>query len=253
MKRIQFPFKFLFLFATLLSFETSYAACSPVEIEDLNRCNNYDTYMGVNFKQSWIKPRGGWNNLFVKEQPGFNVYFGWRFHPNFGAELGYEWTDNKPKAFAVQNGSTLLGVLNNSGAPVTLTGKVRFKTGAADLNAFIPLCAEPLWEDVIPEGIISLGVAGTKASMKIFSDASTAETTAFSNRFTAIQGRSKAVYRAGLGVQALVIENFGLRVLWRVESTSFLRGRNSVITTNSGTRVIFKNANTLAVGLFFKF
>ncbi|HEV2524090.1 MAG TPA: hypothetical protein VGU44_03045, partial [Gammaproteobacteria bacterium] len=138
-------------------------------------------------------------------------------------------------------------------SPVTLTGKVRFKTGAADLNAFIPLCAVPLWEDVIPEGIISLGVAGMKASMKIFSTASTPATTAFSNQFTVIQGRSKAVYRAGLGVQALVIENFGIRVLWRVESTSFLRGRNSEVTTNSGTRVIFKDANTLAAGLFFKF
>ncbi|HQZ88074.1 MAG TPA: hypothetical protein PLV31_02180 [Gammaproteobacteria bacterium] len=250
MKRIQFPFRFLFLLAVLLPYKTSYATYSPVEIEDSNKSNNYDTYMGVNFKQNWIKPRGGWNNLFVKEQPGFNVYFGWRFHPNFGAELGYEWTDNKPKAFAVQPGSTLLGVLNNSGAPVTLTGKVRFKTGAADLNAFIPLCAEPLWEDVIPEGIISVGVAGMKASMKIFS---TTPATPFSNQFTTIQGRSKAVYRAGLGVQALIIENFGIRVLWRVESTSFLRGRNSLTTTNNGTRVIFKNANTLAVGLFFKF
>ena len=250
MKRIQFPFRFLFFLAVLLPYKTSYATCSPVEIEDSNKSNNYDTYMGVNFKQNWIKPRGGWNNLFVKEQPGFNVYFGWRFHPNFGAELGYEWTDNKPKAFAVQPGSTLLGVLNNSGAPVTLTGKVRFKTGAADLNAFIPLCAEPLWEDVIPEGIISVGVAGMKASMKIFS---TTPATPFSNQFTTIQGRSKAVYRAGLGVQALIIENFGIRVLWRVESTSFLRGRNSLITTNNGTRVIFKNANTLAAGLFFKF
>lgn len=249
MKRIQF----LFLLAVLLSCETSYADCSPVEIEDSNRCNNYDTYMGVNFKQNWIKPRGDWNNLFVDEQPGFNVYFGWRFHPNFGAELGYEWTDDKPKAYLVQPGSTLLGISNGSGSPVTLTGKVRFKTGAADLNAFIPLCALPLWEEVIPEGIISLGVAGMKASMKIFTDASTPGTTAFSNQFTNIRGRSKAVYRAGLGVQAVVIENFGIRVLWRFESTSILRGRNSVVTTNSGTRVIFKNANTLAAGLFFKF
>jgi hypothetical protein len=251
MKQIQFLFKFQFLFllASLLYSGISYSTCSPVEIEDRNS-NNYDTYMGVNFKQNWIKPRSGWNNLFVKEQPGFNVYFGWRFHPNFGAELGYEWTDNKPKAFTVQNGSTLLGISNNSGVPVTLTSKVRFKTGAADLNAFIPLCATPLWEDVIPEGIISLGVAGMKANMKIFS---TTPATAFSNQFTPIQGRSKAVYRAGLGFQTVVIESFGIRVLWRVESTSLLRGRNSVVTSNSATRAIFKNTSTLAAGLFFKF
>lgn len=209
--------------------------------------------MGVNFKQNWIKPHSGWNSLFVKEQPGFNVYFGWRFHPNFGAELGYEWTADKPKAFIVQPGSTLLSATNASGSPIRLTSKVRFKTGAIDFNAFIPLCAVPLWEEVIPEGIISLGVSGMKPSIKIFSDASTPATTAFSNQFTTIKGRSKAIYRAGFGVQALVIENFGLRALWRIESTSFLRARNSLITTNSSTRVIFKNASSVAVGLFFKF
>ncbi len=236
-------FQFIFLLITSLFSALCYADA-----------NNYDTYMGVNFKQNWIKPRSnGWQNLFVKEEPGFNVYFGWRFHPNFGAELGYEWTDDKPKNFLLQNGNSLLGILNNSGAPVTFTSKVRFKTGALDLNAFIPLCALPLGEDVIPEGIVSLGVAGMKPSIKIFTDASTPATTAFSNQFTGIDGRSKAVFRVGLGVQALVIESFGVRVLWRYESTSVLRARNSVVTTNPATRAIFKDASTLALGLFFKF
>lgn len=241
MKRIRS----LFLFSVSLFSGISYAT-------SIANPNSYDNYMGVNFKQNWIKPRGDWNKLFVKEEPGFNVYAGWRFHPNFGVEFGYEWTDNKPKAFIVQPGNTLLGVSNNTASPVTLTGKVRFKAGALDLNAFIPLCSTPLWEEMIPEGIISLGVAGTKASMKISSDAATANT-AFSNQFTQIQGRSRAVYRAGLGIQALVIENFGIRALWRYENTSVLRGRNSAITSNANTRTIFKNGNSLAVGLFFKF
>lgn len=247
MKRIQF----IILLITSLFCGLSHAVSSS---ENLWDSNNYDTYMGVNFKQNWIKPRSsGWQNLFVKEEPGFNVYFGWRFHPNFGAELGYEWTDDKPKAFVVQNGASLLGLLNNSGTPVTFTSKVRFKTGALDLNAFIPLCALPLGEDIIPEGIISLGVAGMKPSMKIVSDATTPATTAFSNQLTTIEGRSKAVFRLGLGVQALVIESFGVRVLWRYESTSLLRARNSVVATNPATRAIFKDASTLALGLFFKF
>lgn len=244
MKRI------LFLLISLLFSNVSFAAsCAADCITGARGSNDYDTYMGVNFKQHWIAPRSGWDKLFVKAQPGFNVYVGWRFHPNFGAEFGYEWTDNKPKSFAVQNNSTFLGVTNASGSPVTLTGKVRFKSGALDLNAFIPLMAAPLCEDIIPEGIISMGVAGMKASMKISSDL----TSSFSNQFTNIEGRSKAVYRAGLGVQAIVIESFGVRALWRFESTSILRGRNSAVTNTSGTRAIFKNANTLAVGLFFKF
>ncbi len=238
--------KQLFLFVFSLFSGMSYAA-------SIANLNHYDTYMGVNFKQNWITPRGDWNKLFVKEEPGFNVYAGWRFHPNFGVEFGYEWTDNKPKVFVVQPGTTLLGVANTTGSPVTLTGKVRFKAGALDLNAFIPLCSTPLWEEVIPEGIISLGVAATKASMKISSNGSTAPATTFSNQFTQIQGRTKAVYRAGFGIQALVIENFGIRALWRYENTSVLRGRNSAITSNANTRTIFKNGNSMAVGLFFKF
>jgi len=253
MKRIQFLFKcqFLLLLITLLFSGLSFADYFVTEIKE--DPNDYDTYMGVNFKQNWIAPHNGWDKLFVKSEPGFNVYFGWRFHPNFGAEFGYEWTNDKPKAFVVQNGSTLLGILNNSGSPVTLTGKVRFKTGAVDLNAFIPLCSLQLWDEIIPEGIISLGVAGTKASMKIFSNATTPAAITFSNQFTRIEGRGKAVYRAGLGVQALLIENFGMRALWRVESTSVLRGRSSAVTGNPSTRRIFKDASTLALGLFFKF
>jgi hypothetical protein len=256
MKQIQILFKAhsLFLLIFLLFSSVSFAApCTNTCVSEIEDSNNYDTYMGVNFKQNWIKPLNDWNNLFMKAEPGFNAYFGWRFHPNFGAEFGYEWTNDKPKFFVVQNGNSLLGVLNSSGAPVTLTSKVRFKTGAADLNAFIPLPTLQLWDEIIPEGIISLGVAGMKASMKIFSNASTPAAATFNNQFTPIQGRSKAIYRAGLGVQALVIESFGIRALWRVESTSVLRGRNSAITSNGGTRKMFKDASTLAVGLFFKF
>ena len=75
---------------------------------------NYQTYMGVNYKYNWIRPKGDWASLFVKTHPGFNIYFGWRFHPNFSAELGYEWTDHKPLTAYVPVGGTLLNVQNNT-------------------------------------------------------------------------------------------------------------------------------------------
>jgi hypothetical protein len=243
--------RFLYLLFSLLFSSLAYAEAPFEDMETANK--QYDTYMGVNFKESWITPRNGWRNLFQNAEPGFNVYFGWRFHPNFGAELGYEWTNNKPKAFTVQNGNTLLRTLNNSGGPITLTSKVRFKTGALDLNAFIPLYALPFGEDIIPEGILSLGVAGAKPSVKISAVPLTPATAAFTNQFTQIEGRSKAIFRAGLGLQSMVIENFGARILWRLETTSLLRVRNGVIANNAGTRAIFKDAGTLAIGLFFKF
>lgn len=208
--------------------------------------------MGVNFKENWIKPRDEWQRLFVKSSPGFNVYLGWRFHPYFGAEFGYEWTADKPLSTRVPNGASLLGVLNNTGATSILSSKIRFKSGAADLNIFIPLIDLSPCKDLMPEAILSLGVAGMKPSLRIRS-ADIAPATTFSSQFTGIQGRSKAVFRLGLGLQSLVIEQVGVRALWRWENTSVLRTRNSLIAHNAATRKIFKDGQSLALGVFFKF
>ena len=216
--------------------------------EGASRPIDYDTYIGGSYKQNWVKPKGEWKQIFPSEQTAFDVYFGWRFVPYFGAELGYEWTARKPKSIAVPMNGTFMGITNNTRSNVLMTGRLRFKTGHADLNAFIPF----RFDEITPEGIVSVGVASMKPCAKIIAN-SNAASDEFSPQFTAIEGRSKAVLRVGLGLQTLVLEKVGIRALWRFENTSVLRFRNGVLVNSPGTRDIFHNSQSLSLGLFIKF
>jgi len=207
----------------------------------------YDTSFGVNYHQNWIAPKPGWDQLLVKTQPGFNFYFGWRFHHNFSADLGYEWSANKTLTTVINSNATFLGVQNTGGA-VALTGKVRFKTGHLDINYFYPVLVGK-FSGFAPEGILSVGLGTTKAHVRIIADPDGG----FASNFTSLQGRDKILYRLGVGIQTLLVDDIGARMIARVENTSMLRARGSVVAENDGTKRLFKDGFSLAVGLFVKF
>ena len=205
----------------------------------------YDTYGGINFKQNWYKANGEWQKIFIGHQPGFDLYMGWRFQPNFGVEFGYEWTANKPYGTLIPNGGRLLGI-TNTGPATMLTGKARFKAGHADLNAFIPFT---LGGTIKPEWIVSVGIAAMKPSIRVLA----APGSAFTNNFTRIESRSHAVFRGGFGIQTQLVEDVGIRILWRMEHTAVLRGRYSIVTENKSTEKMFRDSQSVAIGLFLKF
>jgi hypothetical protein len=233
--------------------------------------DRYSTFGGINYKQSLIRPTNQWDQLFVKTQPGFDVYLGWRFHPNFSAEVGYDWSENKPLATGVAPGSSLLGVTNGSIFPVELTGKVRFKTSHVDLNTFIPFA----FQHWAPEWIVSLGVGTMKPNMKIAGavivnrgvpnrgvpnnaakipiGSGDAAAQSFESQFSEIEGKSMAVFRGGFGLQASLIKNVGIRALVRYERTAVLRGQGSPVVLNPATAKIFQNGFSLSLGLYLKF
>ncbi len=214
---------------------------------------SYDVYTGVSYKQNWIPAKPQWDQLLVNTQPGFDVYFGWRFHSHFAGEFGYEWTANKPLSTVVNPNGSLLGATNNSNSAVTLTGKVRFKTGHADLNAFVPFSVASLGWEIAPEWILSVGIGGTKPSIKINGGPLNDTTEPYISQFSSIQGRSKAMLRAGLGVQSIIIEDVGLRAIWRYENASVLRARGTEFSQNTATEQMFRNGQSITIGLFVKF
>jgi hypothetical protein len=242
--------------------------------------NGYNTFGGVNYKQSLIRATNEWDQLFVKTQPGFDIYLGWRFHPNFSAEFGYEWSADKALTTTVNNGNrgivngnpgeSLLGLTNNSLFPIELVGKVRFKTGHVDFNTFIPF----VFQDWAPEWIVSVGIGAMKPSMKITGTAigfngnngaiapgipgipgqfGAPIAQNFISQFSRIEGRSRAVFRGGFGLQASLIEDVGIRALVRYERTSVLRGRGTIVVEDIATEKIFQNGFSLSLGLYFKF
>ncbi len=239
--------RFILLLTILLN---SAALFADYGNQNVTNAPDYDTYMGVNYKLYWIKPVQQWQQLFVEPQPGFNVFLGWRFLPYMATEFGYEWTANKPSSVVIPNTASLLGITNTSGTPITITSKVRFKSGFIDFLGFLPFC---LGGVINPEIVFSAGVSGMKPCIKMYASPLNSATANFTNQFTTIEGRSKAVFRFGLGLQMLLVENFGARVMWRVEDTSVLRARNSVVTENIATRKLFHDAQSVTAGFFLNF
>lgn len=215
--------------------------------------------VGFNYKQAWIPPKGDWRRLLIRTQPGFDVYFGWRFHPFFGIDAGYEWTANKPLKIAISPGQNVLGAVNNTPFIMTATGKVRFKTIRADLNGFIPLHI-PFYCNYfpeLPEAIVTVGVAGMRPDVKIdvmpVNGPITRRVELYQDQYNFINGRSKAVFRFGLGLQTILIEDVGLRFIWRYETTGVLRVRDSFIAQAPATREVFSNGHSVALGFYIRF
>lgn len=211
--------------------------------------NPYDvfTYFGFNYKQFWVPPINDWPRLFVKNNPGFNFYFGARMYTFFGVEFGYEWTANKPIATLIEPGTSILGIVNTNPFPVRLSAKQRLRSGYIDFNLFIPVLITHCFQ---PEAIMSIGWAAVRPSVRIqaFPNAEPYRT-----QLLHLNGRGKNILRVGLGVQTLIINNIGMRFMWQWQNTSTLKFQQSPVAYAPATRHIFKNANTLSGGIYFYF
>ena len=99
-------------------------------IADLN------PYIGAEYYQAWMKPKGDYNKVLPKDFPGATIYVGTKFHENFGIELGYDWSARKKKDYTVVSGSGFFG-----GPRTTFSGstKVRRTGGHIDLVGFLPV------------------------------------------------------------------------------------------------------------------
>lgn len=231
--------------SVILGLMISFTALAWNEEDDMNTTlNSYiNCYFGANYQYAVIRPYADWNRLLVKKYPGFSVFLGARFHPCFGAELGYKWTANRYKRTTINNGNSFLNILNTTGENVTIIANNRVQSAFLDFIAFIPFdfnCQRN------PEALISVGVANTHLKLKMNT---TPVAFPFSNQFSAVQSKTQAVGRLGLGIQSLFIENVGFRFMWRWEGTQTLRAKNGV-AANSATRFIYHDACSLSLGVF---
>lgn len=250
----RLTFKKLVLCAALLP--STLCAWSVLAADNPNYRGNqdgYDTFVGMGYKQYWVTPQGEWKRVLNGNTGGFALLAGQRIHPYFAIELGYEWSNGAPKIVSVPDGGAFLGSGNASGGPINLQGKVRFKTGYADLQILMPF---KVTETCTPELIFALGVGIMKPSIKLASTAADPATqaaqAAFMAPFSTFKGKDKAVARVGLGMQTFLTESIGIRALWRFENTANLRGTNSAIAQDLNRRTLFKNGQSVFVGLVMR-
>lgn len=204
-------------------------------------------YIGADYYQAWMKPKGDYTKILPKDFPGATLYVGTKFHENFGIELGYDWSAQKKKDFNLAKGSTLFSTgaagLTN---PVSGSVKVRRSGAHIDLVGFLPV-AECF--DLI--GSVGFGWLQTKLTTSAVSTSATSQHTSAVN---SLSGKGRGVLRVGVGGSYMVTDMVGLRAKLSWESTSSLRvNGNGYFTSLAFGQNPYKSTTALAIGAFVKF
>jgi len=218
------------------------AGCANADvIADLN------PYIGADYYQAWMKPKGDYNTLLPKDFPGATLYIGTKFHESFGIELGYDWSARKKKDFSIGAGTTMFGSTIAANQAFSGTTKIRRSGGHLDLVGFLPV-AECF--DLI--GSVGFGWVQTKFTTTI-NTALTAATTQAS-AVSSMSGKGRGVLRVGVGASYMVTDMVGLRAKVSWESTSSVRvnGNQNFTALNFGQKP-YKSTTALSVGAFVKF
>lgn len=72
--------------------------------------HGHGAYVGLDAVYNWIGFKKDYGqNIFKKQAPGVNVFAGYMFHENFGAELGFEWDKKVKKDVTIPVGDTVAG------------------------------------------------------------------------------------------------------------------------------------------------
>lgn len=206
-----------------------------------NMIDNICPYIGIDYKQLWVKGKGFWSNKIAKSFPGGTVYLGTNFTECFGAEVGYSWTMRKHHRGAIIGGP-LFPTPNNA----IVRTHTRFHSFHFDLNGYVPL--DNCWEL-----IGSIGIGSMKPRVEAVVENQGGLTTDQVNIIQSVNGKSKAVWRLGVGAQFLFTECVGARAMLRWEATESLRITGLGFGSERHGRKAFKDAVSLAAGVFVRF
>ncbi len=212
---------------------------SPENPNYLGNQSEWDTFGGVDFKQSWVSSKALWKPLLQATGPGLGFYAGQRIHPYVAYELGYGWSFDRIKNTNIPVGSSFAGVAATAGTgSLPLKGRFHLKTAYLDINLLIPMNKAM---DQSPEWVLSFGAAMIKPALNVLNT-----NTGVS---LALQGSTKAAGRLGLGIQSFLVGNVGMRLMWRFENTSVLRVGN---VTDPRYSALLNNGSSLSLGLFMR-
>lgn len=213
---------------------------------DLGTFNEISPVIGVDYYQAWMKGKGDWSRLSTKSFPGVSVYVGARFCDNLGIEIGYDTSSRKSRAWTLPAGTSFFGQTVPAGG-LTGSTKIRRSGGHIDLIGYLPICE--CWDLT---GHVGFGWVQPKINMTVAVPAS--PNTSIGSALTSISGKSKGVFRLGVGLSYMVTECVGLRAKVGWEGTNSLRvkGNSAFYGIGMNTKG-FKSSTTATVGAFVKF
>lgn len=225
-------------------------------------------YVGAEYQQLWLKGRHFWHNRVAKSYPGASIFLGAKFSPCWGAEIGYSFTGRKRRTTGFDRtnfGTGLLFPATFFDPNLRVRTSTRFNSFYFDLNGYVPL--DDCWELI---GSVGISAMKPKVSAHFERSTFTTVTNPFfannGNGFGSHHGKSKAVWRLGVGAQYGFTECVFIRGMIRWQGTSALRvnrrddgffNRTAFNTNtffNGGHRnKPFRDAVSASLGLFLKF
>lgn len=99
--------------------------------------HGHGAYVGLDAVYNWMGFKKDYGqNIFKKQAPGVNVFAGYMFHENFGAELGFEWDKKVKKDVTIAPNQMILGQNNGTGQNLS------FKTTVKQSHPYLGLTAK---------------------------------------------------------------------------------------------------------------
>ncbi len=197
-----------------------------------------DPYLGVEYKYTWMNAKGDFKGFLAERFHHGGIFFGFKFHENWGLEVGYNqsWKESDEHSYSAGD----VAFSNTLPGPATVKTKARVRTTYLDLNGFWPVADN--W-DILG----TLGMGWTKA--KIY-DNGTTETYDFDTYVINQNAQTKLIARVGLGAMWRC-KHFSVRgrVLW--ENTNRLKIRDSGNSVIDGK--YYKDSLGLAFGVAYHF
>lgn len=206
-----------------------------------------DPYIGVNAKWrhvKWEKTRG--DDVFNKNLPEGDVYAGIQFCDYLAIEGGYEATSRVSRNVVA---TTQFLTFPLTLPPESFTTKVQLKGWHADIVGLIPV-----WDDCLSI-LGSLGMASLKAYHQIYETADSVGP--FPDDLIASSLRTfkkhKSVLKWGVGLQQMLTNCAGVRLMYNWEQTSKFRNLRPQGFPNSVLRVSMGNSQGVGLGVFILF
>ncbi|MDB6096581.1 MAG: hypothetical protein JWM09_859 [Francisellaceae bacterium] len=229
----------------LLLTSTLISNCAFAWEEDENE--EFPSYAGLELKNFWMKGRNDWQSLVKQKHHGLSFFYGLNFNDFLGLEFGYEYTSRTNRESILANNDVLFGINNNTGSNINAKAGVRLQAFYIDLMGYLPF---KKWMNTERNHglLFSLGAETTRMRIRTSTDAPDSN---FAQGLI-FKPRTSSLLRVGLGAQAIVTDNAGLRVFYRWKTASQLKGRGGVADLNQYKKV-FHDQHSASVGVFYSF
>lgn len=207
----------------------------------------FDSQVGMGYKFGFVKPSSHWSPVFKSGTPGGILWGETKLLDWLSIELGYDWSTRESKSHSVPAGDHFLGVTNQSGKNLKLTGQVRFKSFYTALNAHASM------NQWIPTEhpfnlLFSLGLGSQRPHFTTQVD----QPYAPMEKQITFSSRTRVIPRIGLGAQLYFSENWGIQTMLRYELNSKIRVHAEGAPAQSAYEKIFKNNCSLGLGVVWR-